>query len=157
MDFIRLLKRDSGLISTCLLPTVWAPIFDLSQPVLTSALKILQSYFLITGTVKMVYYWILSQTGIKFLCLTFGMLCTGVKLEVSITYHPQTNGSSEQVNKMANQSRHSHVDRQQQGWVCQGIIFRPPKPYPATSSWKIHQIFWLAGNCQFWCYPQLWQ
>ena len=40
-----------------------------------------------------------------------------VKLKMSTVYHPQTDGSSEQTNKMINQALHFHVDRQQQGWV----------------------------------------
>jgi hypothetical protein len=43
-------------------------------------------------------------------------LC-GVKLKMSSSYHPQTDGSSERSNKTVNQSLRYHVDRSQRGWV----------------------------------------
>jgi hypothetical protein len=43
-------------------------------------------------------------------------LC-GVKLKMSSTYHPQTDGSSEHTNKTVNQSLCYHVDRSQKGWI----------------------------------------
>ena len=33
-------------------------------------------------------------------------------------YHPQTDGSSEQINKTVNQSIHFHIGHNQKGWVC---------------------------------------
>ena len=47
---------------------------------------------------------------------TLTMLC-GVKLKMSMAYHPETDGSSEWTNKMINQSLRFHVDCQQKGWV----------------------------------------
>ena len=41
----------------------------------------------------------------------------GVKLKMSMAYHPETDGSSECMNKMINQSLHFHIDCQQKGWV----------------------------------------
>src|SRR6202040_3524429 len=43
-------------------------------------------------------------------------LC-GVKLKMSSSYHPQTDGSSERMNKTVNQSLRYHVERSQTGWV----------------------------------------
>jgi hypothetical protein len=42
---------------------------------------------------------------------------TGVKLKMSMAYHPQTDGASEQSNKTVNQALHYHVSRNQWGWV----------------------------------------
>ena len=44
-------------------------------------------------------------------------LC-GVKLKMLTAYHPQTDGTSEQMNKTINQALCFHVDHQQRGWVC---------------------------------------
>ena len=43
-------------------------------------------------------------------------LC-GIKLKMSMAYHPQTDGSSECTNKTINQCLHFHIDCQQKGWV----------------------------------------
>jgi Integrase zinc binding domain len=43
---------------------------------------------------------------------------TGVKLKMSSTYHPKTDGSSERSNKTINQLLQYHVQRNQKGWVC---------------------------------------
>jgi len=43
-------------------------------------------------------------------------LC-GIKLKMSSSYHPQTDGSSEHTNKTINQSLRYHVDCAQKGWV----------------------------------------
>jgi len=42
---------------------------------------------------------------------------TGVKLKMSSAYHPQTDGSSERLNKTVNQAIRYHVRRNQRGWV----------------------------------------
>jgi hypothetical protein len=42
---------------------------------------------------------------------------TGVKLKMSMAYHPQTDGSSEHSNKTVNQCLRYHVRRNQKGWA----------------------------------------
>jgi hypothetical protein len=42
---------------------------------------------------------------------------TGVKLKLSSSYHPETDGSSERSNKIINQCIRYHVHRNQKGWV----------------------------------------
>jgi hypothetical protein len=42
---------------------------------------------------------------------------TGVKLKMSTSYHPETDGASERTNKTVNQILRYHVDRNQTGWV----------------------------------------
>jgi hypothetical protein len=42
---------------------------------------------------------------------------TGVKLKMSSSYHPKTDGSSEWSNKSIIQSLHFHVECNQKGWV----------------------------------------
>lgn len=42
---------------------------------------------------------------------------TGIKLKMSSSYHPQTDGSSERTNKTINQCIRFHVERNQKGWV----------------------------------------
>lgn len=42
---------------------------------------------------------------------------TGVKLKMSTSYHPETDGSSERTNKTVNQILHFHVNRNQTGWL----------------------------------------
>jgi hypothetical protein len=42
---------------------------------------------------------------------------TGVKLKLSTTYHPETDGLSEHTNKTVNQCIHYHVSCNQTGWV----------------------------------------
>lgn len=42
---------------------------------------------------------------------------TGVRMAMSSSFHPQTDGSSERTNKTVNQAIRYHVDRQQKGWV----------------------------------------
>jgi len=42
---------------------------------------------------------------------------TGVQLKMSMAYHPQTDGSSECLNKTVNQCLHYHVQQNQKGWV----------------------------------------
>ena len=42
---------------------------------------------------------------------------TGVKLKMSTSYHPETDGSSERSNKTVIQAIHFHVERNQKGWV----------------------------------------
>ena len=41
---------------------------------------------------------------------------TGIKLELSTAYHPQTDGASKRTNKTVNQCLRYHVERNQQGW-----------------------------------------
>jgi len=43
---------------------------------------------------------------------------TGIKLKMSMAYHPQMDGSSERSNKTVNQCLHYHVQRNQKGWVA---------------------------------------
>lgn len=43
---------------------------------------------------------------------------TGVKLKMSTSYHPQTDGGSERTNKTINQSIRYHVDINQKGWLA---------------------------------------
>jgi len=43
---------------------------------------------------------------------------TGIKLKLSSAYHPQTNGASEQTNKIVNQALQYHVAQNQKGWAC---------------------------------------
>ncbi|THH06299.1 hypothetical protein EW146_g9654 [Bondarzewia mesenterica] len=43
-------------------------------------------------------------------------LC-GVTLKMSSSFHPETDGASERMNKTVNQCLRFHVDRQQKGWV----------------------------------------
>src|SRR6202790_199921 len=43
---------------------------------------------------------------------------TGVKLKMSTSYHPETDGSSEQTNKTVNQAIRYHVDNNQKGWLA---------------------------------------
>lgn len=42
---------------------------------------------------------------------------TGVKLKMSTSYHPQSDGTSEHTNKTINQCLCFHVERNQKGWV----------------------------------------
>lgn len=42
---------------------------------------------------------------------------TGIKLKLSSSYHPQTDGASERTNKTVNQCIRFHVERNQKGWV----------------------------------------
>jgi hypothetical protein len=42
---------------------------------------------------------------------------TGVRLKMSTSYHPETDGSSERTNKTLNQAIRYHVHRNQKGWV----------------------------------------
>lgn len=42
---------------------------------------------------------------------------TGVKLKMSSSYHPQSDGASERTNKTINQCIRFHVERNQKGWV----------------------------------------
>jgi hypothetical protein len=42
---------------------------------------------------------------------------TGVKLKMSTSYHPQTDGASERSNKTLNQALRYHIQRNQTGWV----------------------------------------
>jgi hypothetical protein len=46
------------------------------------------------------------------------MKLTGVKLKMSTTFHPKTDGASERSNKTINQMLHYHVRRNQKGWVA---------------------------------------
>jgi len=43
---------------------------------------------------------------------------TGVKLKLSMAYHPETDGASEHTNKTVNQALHYHVERNQLSWAC---------------------------------------
>ena len=45
------------------------------------------------------------------------ILLTGVKHTYSSSYHPQSNGASEHINKTVNQCIHFHVERNQTGWA----------------------------------------
>ena len=45
------------------------------------------------------------------------MALCGIKLKMLMAYHPETNGSSEHMNKMINQCLRFHVDHQQKGWA----------------------------------------
>ncbi len=42
---------------------------------------------------------------------------TGVKLNMSTSFHPESDGASERTNKTVNQAIRFHVDRNQKGWV----------------------------------------
>ncbi|EDR02339.1 reverse transcriptase-RNase H-integrase [Laccaria bicolor S238N-H82] len=42
---------------------------------------------------------------------------TGIKLKLSTSYHPETDGASERTNKTVNQALRFHVERNQMGWV----------------------------------------
>lgn len=42
---------------------------------------------------------------------------TRIKLKLSMSYHPETDGASEQTNKMVNQSIQFFVEQNQNGWV----------------------------------------
>ena len=44
---------------------------------------------------------------------------TGIKLKMSTSYHPETDGSSERTNKTVNQAIRYHVDNNQKGWLAQ--------------------------------------
>ena len=43
--------------------------------------------------------------------------CAGIKLKMSSTYHPETDGSSECTNKTVNQLLRYYVDHEQKDWV----------------------------------------
>jgi len=43
---------------------------------------------------------------------------TGIKLKMSMTYHPEMDGASKHMNKMVNQALRFHVECNQLGWVC---------------------------------------
>src|SRR6202789_2627255 len=43
---------------------------------------------------------------------------TGIKLKMSTSYHPETDGSSERTNKTMNQAIRYHVDNNQKGWLA---------------------------------------
>jgi hypothetical protein len=43
---------------------------------------------------------------------------TGVKLKMSTSYHPETDGSSEWTNKTVNQAIRYHIDNNQKGWLA---------------------------------------
>jgi hypothetical protein len=43
---------------------------------------------------------------------------TGVKLKMSSSYHPETDGSSERTNKTMNQAIRYHIDNNQKGWLA---------------------------------------
>jgi hypothetical protein len=43
---------------------------------------------------------------------------TSIKLKMSTSYHPETNGSSEGTNKMVNQAIRYHIDNNQKGWLA---------------------------------------
>jgi len=45
------------------------------------------------------------------------MKITGIKLKMSLVYHPETDGASERLNKTINQSLRYHVHWNQKGWV----------------------------------------
>ena len=49
---------------------------------------------------------------------------TGVKLKMSTTYHPQTDGASERTNKTLNQAIRYHVDNNQKGWLSKLLWIR---------------------------------
>jgi hypothetical protein len=42
---------------------------------------------------------------------------TGVKIKMSMAWHPETDGASQRTNKMVNQALRFHVARNQTGWV----------------------------------------
>jgi len=44
-------------------------------------------------------------------------ILTGMKIKMSSSYHPETDGASEHTNKTVNQMLWYHVERNQQGWV----------------------------------------
>jgi len=52
----------------------------------------------------------MSKFWVSVMCLS------GIKHKMSMAYHPQTDGSSEQTNKTVIQCICFHVDRQQRGW-----------------------------------------
>jgi hypothetical protein len=43
---------------------------------------------------------------------------TSMKLKMSTSFHPQTDGASERMNKTLNQCVRFHVDHSQHGWKC---------------------------------------
>ena len=43
---------------------------------------------------------------------------TSIKLKMLTSYHPETDGSSEQTNKTINQAIRYHVDNNQKGWLA---------------------------------------
>jgi hypothetical protein len=43
---------------------------------------------------------------------------TGIKLKMSSTYHPETDGMSERTNKTIIQCIRYAIERDQKGWVC---------------------------------------
>jgi len=43
---------------------------------------------------------------------------TSIKLKLSMAYHPETDGASEQMNKTVNQALCYHIECNQLGWVC---------------------------------------
>ncbi len=43
---------------------------------------------------------------------------TGVHLNLSSFFHPETDGTSERSNKTVNQAVRYHIERNQKGWVC---------------------------------------
>jgi len=45
------------------------------------------------------------------------MKVSGIKLGMSMAFHPETDGASERTNKTVNQCLHYHVTRNQKGWV----------------------------------------
>jgi hypothetical protein len=61
---------------------------------------------------------IVSDHNKLFVSMFWQMLhkLTGVKLKMSMAYHPETNGASEQSNKTMNQCLHYHVEHNQLGW-----------------------------------------
>jgi hypothetical protein len=62
---------------------------------------------------------IVSDRDTKFMSKFWKALhrLTGVKLKMSTSYHPETDGASERTNKTVNQILRFHVDRNQSGWV----------------------------------------
>lgn len=46
------------------------------------------------------------------------MKLMGIKHKMSMAYHPQTDGSSERMNKMMIQVLTFHIAHNQSGWAC---------------------------------------
>ena len=69
-------------------------------------------------------------------------LC-GVKLKMSMLYHPQTDGTSEWMNKTITQALCFHVDHQQKGWAqalpqIQFVIMNTVNAWTGFSNFHLH-------------------
>jgi Integrase zinc binding domain len=65
---------------------------------------------------------------------------TSIKLKMLTSYHPETDGSSEQTNKTMNQAIWNHVDNNQKGWASQ----TPPCMVCHHEHYEcIHRFLWF--------------